>query len=863
MKSNAANSTGLQEDSKLTRVIGLMACVAVATASLWLFNFSQAQDSGLPEGMPWASFGDENEAPASSSAEPFPGSEMTLAQADPFNGRTDSFEPVTESAADSGMQSVVKDRIQAELKKAVAAKEAGQTQEALRLATTARDLARRFQIVFSQTDLTPNDLIAQLKEPVASPQMPTSQPTTQDANQLVKDARKLILSGKYDLAREKALQAKGMNVAYGPFDDRPEHVLSDLQRLQRTQTPAAMVAEAPTPTSPQMSDPGFGEPNWSASTVDQYTVNEQDPRVESQRILALAEQAVQEGRYEDARQLAAQANELNTTYELFDRSPGQIQAMVERASNSTMIASKQPTANNTPVTPATEIPQLPNADGKRGDALALLANAREAISRGDMATAKALVAQAEQQQVSYTLFDDRPQLVLAEIQAVEKQQMLAQTRTQYIHSALKEKYPDLTYLGDLSWTSTESMRGSDFDIIDRHYYNSTRWFTSRFHEYDHRDRSLPPLYLGEVAVTTGEAGPTRGNLRAALAEGVFLQGCERNADVVRMVSYAPLLAHVKGRTALTGSPPPWHAMIYFDGTRVCGTASYYLWKLFTENRPDQMHQIETTQTEVPDLKIAGQIGVGTWDASAEYRALQVTLAGGTIWKPDLALGAELPGQGNWQLEETLFRQARRGFGMTYFGEPNWTDYTVNLQARKLSGGEGFLIAFGRQNEDRFWWNLGGWGNSQHAVERNQVLVGTGRPGKIETNRWYDIRIEIAGAEIKCYLDGELLHEVTFKQPQKFFATAGSKEDGALVIKAINIGAEPQRATLNLDSVSSSSSSGTLTVLSSPDPTINNTLTNPEQITPTTSELTNLGDSFDHEFPPYSLSIISFSSLNSN
>jgi alpha-L-arabinofuranosidase len=49
---------------------------------------------------------------------------------------------------------------------------------------------------------------------------------------------------------------------------------------------------------------------------------------------------------------------------------------------------------------------------------------------------------------------------------------------------------------------------------------------------------------------------------------VFLLGCERNADAVRMVSYAPLLAQVEGRTELPGAPPPWHAMIYFDGTRL-------------------------------------------------------------------------------------------------------------------------------------------------------------------------------------------------------------------------------------------------------------------------------------------------------
>ena len=97
-------------------------------------------------------------------------------------------------------------------------------------------------------------------------------------------------------------------------------------------------------------------------------------------------------------------------------------------------------------------------------------------------------------------------------------------RYQFVHEALKAKYPDLLYFADLSWTSPESMRGAAFDVEDRHYYNSPRWFTSRFHEYDRRDRAEPPLYLGELAVTSGEAGPLRGNLLAALAEGRLFDG---------------------------------------------------------------------------------------------------------------------------------------------------------------------------------------------------------------------------------------------------------------------------------------------------------------------------------------------------
>ena len=241
-----------------------------------------------------------------------------------------------------------------------------------------------------------------------------------------------------------------------------------------------------------------------------------------------------------------------------------------------------------------------------------------------------------------------------------------------IYDAMKAKYPDLKYLADLSWTSDDSMRGAVFDIVDRHYYQNPRWFQSRFREYDERDRTLPPLYLGEVAVTSGDAGPLRGNMLAALSEGVFLLGCERNADTVQMVSYAPLLGHVEGRTALTNAPPPWHAMIYFDGTRVFGTASYYLWKLLGTNRPDQLVRADVKFPNAKPPIIAGQIGVGTWAASAEFKDIRVEKDGQVLYESDFAKTTEgwQPEGGrrrggnriSWSVEDGAYRQTRDGQG---------------------------------------------------------------------------------------------------------------------------------------------------------------------------------------------------------
>ena len=440
----------------------------------------------------------------------------------------------------------------------------------------------------------------------------------------------------------------------------------------------------------------------------------------------------------------------------------------------------------------------------------------------------------------------------------ENQGRQFEERYNFIHEAVKATYPEVRCLADLSWTSRDSMKDAQFDIEDAHYYNSPRWFATRFNEYDGRDRKLPPLYLGEVAVTSGDAGNLRGNLRAALAEGVFLMGCERNGDVVKMVSYAPLLANVEGRTELTGSPPPWHAMIYFDGTRVFGTTSYYLWKLFGANRPARTVQTDVSFPDAKPIVVAGQIGVGTWADTAEFKDVKLEKDGKSLFQSDFlasATGWQTDG-GRWSVTNGVYRQGRTGQGFSYVGDENWSDYTMTLKARNTGGSEGFLIVFGRKNGERYWWNLGGWGNTQHAIEFNQTPVGSPVEGKIERNRWYDIKVQVNGPRIRCYLDGELIHDAIVPHPQKFYVESGKDADnGDLIIKAINLGAEAVPAQLKLADISPVSNNSHMTVLTSAEPTDNNSLQNPTKVRPVEQEVSIAGQDFSHEFPPYSLTVL--------
>ena len=153
-------------------------------------------------------------------------------------------------------------------------------------------------------------------------------------------------------------------------------------------------------------------------------------------------------------------------------------------------------------------------------------------------------------------------------------------------ATLKAKYPDIKLVVaagpspageqfDFLWSSWRAMNA---DIVDEHYYMSPEWFQNNSGRYDHYNRSGPKVFAGEYAAqTSGVARPdNRNNWEAAISEAAFMTGLERNADVVRMASYAPLFAHVD---AWQWTPDA----IWFDNLRSYGTPNYYVQRIFASN----------------------------------------------------------------------------------------------------------------------------------------------------------------------------------------------------------------------------------------------------------------------------------------
>lgn len=150
-----------------------------------------------------------------------------------------------------------------------------------------------------------------------------------------------------------------------------------------------------------------------------------------------------------------------------------------------------------------------------------------------------------------------------------------------IYNAVREKYPEVTVIG----TVGPFYEGTDYDegwklatrlevpMVDEHYYVAPGWFIHNQDYYDRYDRHKSKVYLGEYAAHL----PGRpSNLETALSEALYLTAVERNADVVTMTSYAPLLAK-EGHTQ-------WRPdLIYFNNGEVKLTPDYYTQQLFRQN----------------------------------------------------------------------------------------------------------------------------------------------------------------------------------------------------------------------------------------------------------------------------------------
>jgi alpha-L-arabinofuranosidase len=438
-------------------------------------------------------------------------------------------------------------------------------------------------------------------------------------------------------------------------------------------------------------------------------------------------------------------------------------------------------------------------------------------------------------------------------------------RLERFTKVLKEKHPEIAIISAAGpspaderyrflWPKLQEMKA---DIVDEHCYANPIWFLSSAKRFDSYDRNGPKVFFGEYAAQSVAIVSTknRNNLECALSEAAFMTGIERNADIVRMASYAPLFAHVD---AWQWTPN----LMWVDNLRVVATPNYYVQQLFSHNRGDIVLPV-TNDAPVREFLPAGKIGVGTAGASAEFDDVKVVKGDQTLLTAEFAQNvAGWSGRGQWRAAEGVYRQGDpRGNSHSLAGDTTWSNYTLTLRARK-TGGDGAMVITVCDDDAGTYarWILGGWENKQHGMlthyaEQDQLLERV--PGSLENNRWYDVKITVNGAQMECYLDGQLVQkgEILRRQVPALFASAVRDEKtGETILKVVNPGSDARDATIKLSGVKDVVNSGKSTILSG-NRLDENQVDQPATVVPRHGIVTGVAPEFKHTFPAQSFTVL--------
>lgn len=394
-------------------------------------------------------------------------------------------------------------------------------------------------------------------------------------------------------------------------------------------------------------------------------------------------------------------------------------------------------------------------------------------------------------------------------------------RYMLFYNAIKAKYPEIQVIANARRDGNSQL---PMDLVDEHSYSRPLVAVDMAKRLDARDRKGPKAVLAEYAVQTS-AG--MGNMRAALTEAVMLSGIERNSDIMPMASYAPLLANVH---AINWRPD----LIYFDGVSSYGTPSYYVQKMFADSRLDSVVPVEINAKEMT-VRVSGNASAEGFDSQAVFQDEKV--AGG--------------------------------------GD----NYTYSLHAMKTSGDGGFVIRFAKQHDgspDLAWFigvrhrasTLLVWGGgATQDVPANQLessFSGALAPavaGSVEKDRWYEVKIEVAGRQVHCYLDGTEIHHVQLPENlgPSLYAEAGRGAGGDIVVRLINTSPVKQNVSINLAGGHANRYSATAAHLHAQDLDQENSLADPSKISPHQDPQTSVGSEFQYEVEGNSFTVLKLAS----
>lgn len=161
------------------------------------------------------------------------------------------------------------------------------------------------------------------------------------------------------------------------------------------------------------------------------------------------------------------------------------------------------------------------------------------------------------------------------------------SRFTQIYNAIKQAYPNMTIIASTTDSSCLPNPLPEGVWTDIHYYLPPDQFVAQFNEWDNWSREHP-IFVGEYASTTNNTGGQTywSDLVGSCGEAVYMIGMERNSDIVKMASFAPVLEHF--------DRAQWSPDLFgLDSSpdSLTGSTSYYVQQMFASNRGSTIKQV--------------------------------------------------------------------------------------------------------------------------------------------------------------------------------------------------------------------------------------------------------------------------------
>ncbi|WP_197439612.1 hypothetical protein [Calycomorphotria hydatis] len=216
------------------------------------------------------------------------------------------------------------------------------------------------------------------------------------AVELLKQARIALKDGRAEEARAMAIKASRMNTSWGLFEDRPEHVIAEVSRQTKTDTIV------------------------SSEVIAKGVGGDQATR-QAKQLLKDAKKAIGDGHFAEANTKIQQASKLPAVYGLFDERPELVQKELELAMAGPAQSDVKIAKNDAPAT-----------GNAKEQASKLLHQARLDMQAGRLDDAMTKADKAAGLDVTYGLFEDRPDLVktaIAQMTAPKSDTMFAEAKS--------------------------------------------------------------------------------------------------------------------------------------------------------------------------------------------------------------------------------------------------------------------------------------------------------------------------------------------------------------------------------------------------------------------------------------------------